>query len=110
VITDILLTGVEAWLSDSAPDFSTIPDEYHQIVKDQSIIGWNHIFQGCLAKTWAQFQQQHYSGLKPVKGRDGTFWSRSIISHVFTQWIVLWEARNKSVHYIFDKAYAPARY
>jgi hypothetical protein len=25
-------------------------------------------------------------------------WSRSIISHVFTQWIVLWEARNKSVH------------
>jgi hypothetical protein len=74
-------------------DFSTIPDKYHQIVKDQLIIGWNHI-----AKSWAQFQQQHYSGLKPVKGQDGTFWTCSIISHVFTQWIVLWEARDKSVH------------
>jgi hypothetical protein len=51
-----------------------------------------------LAKSWAQFQQQHYSGLKPVKGRNSTFWNHSIISHVFTQWIVLWEARNKSVH------------
>jgi hypothetical protein len=59
-LTDILLIGVEAWL--------TIPDHYHQIVKEQSTIGWNHIFQGRLAKSWAQFQQQHCSSIKPVKG------------------------------------------
>jgi hypothetical protein len=109
-LTDILLTGVEARLSDSVPDFSTIPDKYHQIVKDQSIIGWNHIFQGRLAKSWAQFQQHHYSGLKPVKGRDGMFWTRSIISHVFTQWIVLWEARTKSVHGADSSAQAKSKH
>jgi hypothetical protein len=42
-------------------------------------------------------QQQHYSRLKPVKGRDGQFWTRTIISHIFSHWLTLWEARNKSV-------------
>jgi hypothetical protein len=48
-------------------------------------------------------QQYHYSGLKPVKGRDGMSWSRSILSFVFTEWVTLWEARNKAVHGI-DKS------
>jgi hypothetical protein len=43
-------------------------------------------------------QQQHYSGLKPVKGHNGQFWTRTIISHKFTHWLTLWDAHNKSLH------------
>jgi hypothetical protein len=43
-------------------------------------------------------QQYHYFGLCPVKGRDGAFWSRSILAHIFSKWLLLWDARNKSVH------------
>jgi hypothetical protein len=38
------------------------------------------------------------TGLKPVKGRDRMSWSRSMLSYVFTEWVTLWEARNKAVH------------
>jgi hypothetical protein len=97
-LTDILLIGIESWLNATAPDFSTIPTLYDHVIRDQTQIGWNHIFQGRFAISWSSMQQQHYSGLKPVKGRDGQFWTRTIISHIFTHWITLWEARNKSVH------------
>jgi hypothetical protein len=47
---------------------------------------------------WSLLQQDHYSGLKPVKGRDGASWSRLILSHIFTQWLSLWDERNKARH------------
>jgi hypothetical protein len=32
------------------------------------------------------------------KGRDGTFWSRSILTLNVTHWLERWEAQNKDVH------------
>jgi hypothetical protein len=47
---------------------------------------------------WSLLKQDYYAGFKPVKGQDGTLWSRHIISHIFTHWLSLWDKRNKARH------------
>jgi hypothetical protein len=68
------------------------------------------VFQGRISKSWQSLQQYHYSGLKPVKGRDGMSWSHCILSYVFTEWLSLWEARNKAVHGKDDLTRAQAKH
>jgi hypothetical protein len=55
-------------------------------------------FQGGIQKGNKWMQQCHYLGLKPVKRFNGTSWSWNILSFVFAEWVVLWEAHNKAVH------------
>jgi hypothetical protein len=92
------MSGIESWLSQTPFDSSEFPSEYQAVIREQTAIGWVHLFQGRMTNSWQRMQQYHYSGLRPVKGRDGAFWTRSIISHIFSEWLLLWDARNKSVH------------
>jgi hypothetical protein len=43
-----------------------------------------------ITNSWQRMQQYHYSGLHPVKGRDGAFWSWSILAYIFLEWFLLW--------------------
>jgi hypothetical protein len=97
-LLDILLSGIESWLTQTPFDSSEFPSEYQILIREQTAIGWVHLFQGRITNSWQRMQQYHYSGLRPVKGRDGAFWSRSILAHIFLEWLLLWDARNKLVH------------
>jgi hypothetical protein len=97
-LIDILIAGIQSYLSHTPFDSTEYPAEYQSLISEQTTIGWVQIFQGRLSTSWQQIQQYHYSGLKPIKGRDGASWSRNIISFIFAEWVLLWEARNKLVH------------
>jgi hypothetical protein len=86
-------------LADSDPfDSSEFPANYQTLIREQTMIGWKHLFQGRITTSWQRMQQYHYSGLRPVQGRDGASWSRSILAFIFSEWLLLWDSRNKSVH------------
>jgi hypothetical protein len=51
-----------------------------------------------LSTQWALLQNEYYSGFLPVKGWDGTSWSRNILCHVFSYWLLLWDSRNADRH------------
>ena len=38
------------------------------------------------------------ASLPPIKGQDGTSWSRAILQVIFIQWNTLWDTRNKDQH------------
>jgi hypothetical protein len=99
-LTDILLSGLQSWLDQTAFDTAGYPQEYAPLLLKQQEIGWKHIFQGCLTLSWQRLQQHHYMGQKPVKRRDGVSWTQNMISHKYTDWISLWESCNKSGHSI----------
>jgi hypothetical protein len=86
-LTDILLGGLESWLTNSPCGVLDSPPKYQLLMDEQNQIGWVHVFQGWISKSWQRLQQYHYSGLKPVKGCDGMSWSCSILSYVFTEWL-----------------------
>jgi hypothetical protein len=93
-----LIDGIQSYLSQTPFDSTEYPAEYQGLIREQNTIGWVQIFQGRLSTSWQRIQQYHYSGLKPIKGRDGASWSRNIISFIFAEWVLLWESRNNSVH------------
>jgi hypothetical protein len=98
ILSEILHAGLKSWLCQEPFDATEYTGEYKELIQIQSTIGWSHFFQGRIALKWSEIQQQHYSGLPPVKGRDGSSWSRNIILYIFTQWVDLWKARNEIVH------------
>jgi hypothetical protein len=95
---EILLSGITSWIDDRQFPVEEFDPAYCQLIREQDQIGWSQIFQGRLTTQWSLLQQDHYSGLKPVKGQDGTSWSRHILSHIFTHWLSLWDERNKARH------------
>jgi hypothetical protein len=109
-LTDILLGGIESWLKNIPCKLLDLPPEYQKLLQEQNQIGWVHVFQGRISTSWQRLQQYHYSGLKPVKGRNGMSWSCSILSFVFTEWVILWEARNKAVHGIDTSTCAQSKH
>jgi hypothetical protein len=99
-LTDILLGGLSSWLHQTESDQTEVPADYQSLVllSKQSVIGWVQFFQGCITTSWQRMHEYHFSGMKPVKERDGASWSCNILSYIFTEWISLWEARSKAVH------------
>jgi hypothetical protein len=97
-LVEILITGITSFFEDRQFPIEDFEPAYRQLIREQDQIGWSQIFRGRLTMQWSLLQQDHYSGLKPVKGQDGTSWSRLILSHIFTQWLSLWDERNKARH------------
>jgi hypothetical protein len=109
-LTDILLGGLESWLNNLPCDVLDLPPQYQILMNEQNQIGWVHVFQDRILMSWQRLQQYHYSGLKPVKGRNGISWSRNMLSYVFTEWLTLWEAPQKAVHGKDSSTQAQARH
>ena len=98
MLVEILLDGIQSWLDGTPWDTSEFPIDYLTLIREQGIIGWAQVFQGRITTQWAVKQQYYYNGFPPVKGRDGSSWSRKILIHIFTCWNQLWDARNKAQH------------
>jgi hypothetical protein len=98
LLSKILHAGMKSWLCQEPVGVTEYTGEFQELIQIQSTIGWSYFFQGRIALKWSKIQQQHYSGLPLVKGRDGSSWSRNIILYIFTQWVDLWKTRNEMVH------------
>jgi hypothetical protein len=98
LLLEILIGGIQAWFSLEPFDESDFPVKYAQLLREQRSIGWSQVFQGRISTQWALLQNDYYDGFPPVRGRDGTSWSRNILCHVFSQWLLLWDSRNADRH------------
>jgi hypothetical protein len=87
-LVEILLDGLTSWLLVEPFDKSVFPVEYSTLLQEQRTIGWPQFFQGRVSSKWAQFQQEYYDGYPPIKGRDGTSWTRNILSHTMVFHVV----------------------
>jgi hypothetical protein len=97
-LVECLPSGITSWFDGRQFPTDDFDPAYQQLIREQDQIGWSQIFQGLLTTPWSLLQHDYYSGFKPVKGRDGTSWSRHIISHIFTHWLSLWDKHNKARH------------
>ena len=102
-LTAILIEGLHSWLSHTTLLQADFPSEYHTLIQEQTNIGWVHFFQGRISLRWSETQQWYYNGFPKVRGRDGSSWSRKILTHIFNHWNTLWETRNTDLHGI-DKS------
>eukprot|EP00534_Pseudo-nitzschia_fraudulenta_P011028 CAMPEP_0201215086 /NCGR_PEP_ID=MMETSP0851-20130426/188763_1 /ASSEMBLY_ACC=CAM_ASM_000631 /TAXON_ID=183588 /ORGANISM="Pseudo-nitzschia fraudulenta, Strain WWA7" /LENGTH=282 /DNA_ID=CAMNT_0047504501 /DNA_START=938 /DNA_END=1784 /DNA_ORIENTATION=- len=55
-IIDTFCSAISDWFDNGAVDPNKYPTQYHQAIKQQTKIGWSHVFQGHLAAAWSAIQ------------------------------------------------------
>ena len=105
----LLLQALREWLQYSSDDEtpyqlqapSKATSAIRRLVFQQNAIGWEHLFLGRFSSEWSSLQDEYYARqahLTDTKRQTGLRWQTAIISTVWTQWFLLWEVRNKSLH------------
>ena len=74
-------------------------DAVTEAERAQHGLGWRQIFNGRMAKAWAEAQDDFYRGEgRWSTSRNGRVWTVSVLSHVWEGWFELWDNRNALVH------------
>ena len=95
----ILLHGVRSWLEQSPFDAGGIPHQYHQLLQEQTEIGWYHVFLARFSTQWAQLQSTHLHRHHSTNDKlSGDKWVKAIGTMIITSWLELWKQRNLSRH------------
>jgi hypothetical protein len=90
-LVDFILDGIWSWFENQTIHPADYPAGYPKLLQQQETIGWIQFFQCPILMQWAQLQHDHYDGFPPIKGSDGTSWSRNILSLILSHWNLLWE-------------------
>lgn len=72
--------------------------EVHIILRQQSQIGWRHLFQGRFANAWSEVQRKYHERVFPHQQYAPEKWQVGLIRKIWDQWYVLWSLRNQDLH------------
>jgi hypothetical protein len=98
-LVDILVNGLHAWFRGSVLCPLRYPKRYHQLISEQSAIGWRHLFNGHLTSQW-RLRQDYFIRRRKISTNThtGAVWSLRTLSILWTDFFVLWKQRNASIH------------
>jgi hypothetical protein len=96
-IIETICTVIAEWLETEMVDSKKYPIRFNAAIKFQAMIGWRHIFAGRLSQEWLLLQELSTTTTK-IRKRHSSVWGASIVKVMLSQFIKLWELRNKEVH------------
>jgi hypothetical protein len=77
----------------------TTNDKLNRCLKDQTKIGWHHLFFRRIAKTMITFMESHYRNSNNDTGQmTGNQWARKLIQQIWDNFLLLWSQRNSIIH------------
>ena len=95
----ILLTALEAWLTNTPADFSQYPTQYSHLIRQQTQIGWRQLFNGRLSTEWSRLQDEYlYQQGLHNKKTTGLLWATTVLSKIWEEWTSIWNIRNQVIH------------
>jgi hypothetical protein len=98
-LPDLLIKGLDAWLSSSTLEITDFPPSLHPLILSQTRIGWRQLFQGRFSLEWIKLQDTYLQELGIHRAdTTGTLWVTRIITVIWKQFLLMWEERNASVH------------
>jgi hypothetical protein len=98
-LLDILIDGLHTWFSHSTVDSSRYPRSYHKLIREQTEIGWRHLFNGHLTTQWRVKQDRYIRRMKiKTRTNTGAGWALRTMTTLWRDFFVLWKARNESIH------------
>jgi hypothetical protein len=71
----------------------------HCCVRQQSAIGWHHLYKGRIAKGMIEYMETHYRNLQlDSKRYTGERWGKKLIQKLWDGVLKLWQQRNDMIH------------
>jgi hypothetical protein len=110
-LVDILIDGLQAWLTQSPFDTARYPECYQQLIQEQTAIGWRHMFNGHMTNQW-RIRQDNYIRQQKIRTlrHTGASWTLPTLTMLWTDFFVLWKARNEAIHGHDSSSQNQARY
>jgi hypothetical protein len=98
-LVDILIDGLSSWLNVRTIDKSAYPSTFHRLIREQTQLGWRQLFQGRMSKEWARLQDVYLRRIhSTANSKTGLLWTTAIITTIWKEFFLMWEARNTAVH------------
>jgi hypothetical protein len=98
-LTNIFEIGIQTCSPSWNPDIKYVSPKWEKAVNAQSKIGWQHIFQGRIAKEMIISMDNHYhSEGTHTQTRMGEQWARKLIRTIWDTLLSLWKERNSILH------------
>lgn len=80
------------------PHFQDYPFKYHQLIKQQTTIGWDNLFRGRWSQLWGACHRTTLNNRPPDEAISGTQWIVLFGTMFLRQWFKLWDTRNLEWH------------
>jgi hypothetical protein len=98
-LVDILLDGLNSWLTYTSINKDQYPRRSHQLIKEQSAIGWRKLFNGHLSTQWRIHQDRYLRrGKLSTHAHTGANWSVRTLTIIWKAIFTVWKNQNKSIH------------
>jgi hypothetical protein len=98
-LSNILVNALHLWFSGSVLCPLRYPKQYHQLISEQSALGWCHLFNRHLTDQWRLCQDYYMCCHKiSTNTHTGAGWSLRTLTILWTKFFVLWKQRYESIH------------
>ena len=95
-------SAIAEWLEIATADRAKYPVNYHKTIWSQRRIRWQHMFAGKLSSQEWLYLPEERTNTTTTRKQDSYIWGASIVQILLSQYIVLWELRNKYGYLILD--------
>jgi hypothetical protein len=98
-LVDILHDGLHSWLTYTQIDTAQYPRRYHQLIEEQTAIGWRQLFNGHLSTQW-RIRQDNFlrRGKLQTRVHTGANWALRTLTTIWTAFFKIWKDRNEAIH------------
>ena len=98
-LQETLCSIITDWMEDNKVDINIYPHKYHDAMITQENIGWSHMFAGHISQEWIKLYEESICGNTNKKQqRHSYLWGALVLEIILSEFIWLWEIRNKEVH------------
>jgi hypothetical protein len=79
-------------------EFVKYPEPYHDLIRDQEAIGWDHLIWCRFATLWGTIQQDYMHRAHPKIKFDKSKWYSKLLNPLLGKCHTLWTLRNRERH------------
>ena len=98
-LKETLCSIITDWIKNNKVDINKYPQKYHETLITQDNIGWSHIFAGHISQELIKLYEESVCANTNKNQQSHLYlWGASVMEVILSEFIQLWEIRNKEVH------------
>ena len=98
-LKETLCVVIADWMENNKVEINEFPQKYHDTLITQETIGWSHMFAGHISQEWIKlFEESMFANTNKNQHNHSYLWSTSVVEVILSEFVCLWEIRNKEVH------------
>ena len=87
------------WMENNEVEITKYPQKYHDAMITQENIGWSHMFARHISQECIKLYKEFACANTNMNQQSQSYlWGASVVEVILSEFVCLWEIRNKEVH------------